>query len=446
MAKSYFHFLFMIFILTTSCGVKKDVQDLSTSNSNETVTADTTAPILSLVSLNSGGAFNAGSSQNIVWSASDSNFGTTPITLAYSTDGSNYTAIASSIANTGSYTWTMPTINSTNVTLKITATDSNNNVKSVVSNPLIIDSSSPIVAIVDPTGTVAGGSNLSIIFSSNDSNAISTLKFYFAADGVTFGSPTDLTVGSTSYAFSVPAINVATAKIKIMATDVAGKSSSATTSAFTINSSSVVTPVIVRTSVALANSTTVAIGVTCHADYTKILFSESSTTPTLGDAAWENCAATKNFVVSGSNGVKTIYAFARNAAGAISSSANVTMTLDTTNPTLTLSTVLAAAYKTNDVIALNFSASDTYGLTLLKLEYAEDGSTYVLVSNLATSATTYNWTVPATNTTTAKLRFVATDSATGANTTTVVSTTFTIDSIAPIAPVSLVPVRRYPTQ
>jgi hypothetical protein len=63
MAKSLLFQIFIILIISTSCGVQKDVQDLSTSNSNETVTADTTAPILSLVSLNSGGAFNAGSAQ-----------------------------------------------------------------------------------------------------------------------------------------------------------------------------------------------------------------------------------------------------------------------------------------------------------------------------------------------------------------------------------------------
>lgn len=62
------------------------------------------------------------SSQTITWYASSESFDVTSIDLYYSTDsGTNYTAIATGLTNTGSYLWTLPNADSTNVRVRVVA-------------------------------------------------------------------------------------------------------------------------------------------------------------------------------------------------------------------------------------------------------------------------------------------------------------------------------------
>jgi hypothetical protein len=526
------------FTVTTGDGLKtiyaftKDTAGNISASSNVTMTLDTTLPALALTSLNSGGVYKGGTSQAITWTASDTNLDSTPITISYSIDGSTYTAIATSIANSGSSSWTLPSIDNSTVTIKISAIDSAGNIRTITSSNLTIDSSAPTLAITDPSGPLKGADTVTLTYSASDTNTVSTLKLYYAADGSTYGSATDLTVGSTSYSWSIPSANVTTAKLKLVATDSVGNIGTAITNALVIDSTAPSAPTIERSSNASSNSTTVGINTTCTGDYDKILYSQTSTTPSLADAAWEACASTKNFTVTTGDTLKTIYAFTKDTVGNISASSNITMTLDTappaapvanlasanissststtftitdcidrpyvlvsesmiapsvgdsawqtcstsaaaisytlvgpvlqsshtlyvyakdavgnispatsasmtydtTNPTLSLSTSLGLLYKGGDIVALSFGASDTNGLSNFKLEYAANGTTYTTPITLATNATSYNWTVPASNTTTAKIRLVATDNATTANVTTVYSDAFTVDSTAPSAP------------
>jgi hypothetical protein len=167
--------------------------------------------------------------------------------------------------------------------------------------------------------------------------------------------------------------------------------------------------------------------------------SESSIAPSANDGSWQSCATTAGamiYTLVGPvlQGNHDIYVYAKDLAGNISASSTVSLIYDTTNPALNLSTVLGTLYKSGDSISLSFTTSDTNGLSALRIDYAPDGTTFSLVANLATNASTYNWTVPASNTTTAKIRLVASDSAISANATTVESGFFTIDSTAPVAP------------
>ncbi len=90
---------------------------------------DMTPPNVStaaLTSPNGGEAWIQGSSHAITWSGvSDTNLKVSPITLKYSTDGGvTYpNTIAANVANSGTYTWTLPMINSANVRVQLIATD-----------------------------------------------------------------------------------------------------------------------------------------------------------------------------------------------------------------------------------------------------------------------------------------------------------------------------------
>jgi minor extracellular serine protease Vpr len=92
-------------------------------------TIDHVAPTCSVTSPAGGESWTANGSQTISWAASD-NIGVTTVDLALSTDGgATYpTAIATGIANTGSYTWTVPAVNSATARVRVTAHDAGNNV------------------------------------------------------------------------------------------------------------------------------------------------------------------------------------------------------------------------------------------------------------------------------------------------------------------------------
>lgn len=105
---------------------------------------------LTLTSPNGGENWSVGSVQNITWSL---NPGTTNVDILYTTTGSSpYTLIASNIASTGSYSWTVPNTPTTNA--KVVIRDSN--------DPFTIDISNNVFTISTPTLTITspnGGEN-----------------------------------------------------------------------------------------------------------------------------------------------------------------------------------------------------------------------------------------------------------------------------------------------
>jgi hypothetical protein len=96
---------------------------------------DTTAPSLTLTAPNGGETWVVGTSQNITWTATDVCSGVGTLDLYYSTDGgATYpNLIASGLANTGSYAWTIPNAPTTTARVQITARDLSNNAATVSS-------------------------------------------------------------------------------------------------------------------------------------------------------------------------------------------------------------------------------------------------------------------------------------------------------------------------
>ncbi|MEK7164818.1 MAG: fibronectin type III domain-containing protein, partial [Patescibacteria group bacterium] len=127
------------------------------------IVADNAAPTITTATLTapsaSGLIFAGGSAQNITWNQAqitDANLAANPITLEYTTDGSNYTQIATGEANDGTYAWTVPNINSQTVKVRVTAKDGVNNTSNDISdNNFTIDSTVPVVpanALTSPNG------------------------------------------------------------------------------------------------------------------------------------------------------------------------------------------------------------------------------------------------------------------------------------------------------
>jgi hypothetical protein len=74
------------------------------------LTLDTVAPVLNLLVPNGGEEWYVGDTRNILWSGSDTNPATNPVSIWYSLNGGvNYTSIVSGTPNDGTHPWLLPT-------------------------------------------------------------------------------------------------------------------------------------------------------------------------------------------------------------------------------------------------------------------------------------------------------------------------------------------------
>ncbi len=327
-------------------------------------------------------------------------------------------------------------------TLRLWAMDAAGNISaSAQSVSITLDQTAPGLAVTNLSSVIKGGSSVNIAYAVSDATSgLASAKLQYAADGTTFADIAGGTITSVAspFVWTAPSANVTGAKIRVVGTDNAGNTTTATTAAFDIDNTAPSAPTIARTSSDFSNSTAVVIAVSCIADYDKILFSESSTTPAVGSASWETCAATKNFTVSTGDGLKTIYAFTKDAVGNISSSSNVTLTLDQTSPVISLTTPTALkGNSTEGTLSWTLTEANVAASTNFTVEIY-DGTSWASVgtkaatagANAAQAYSLTNFSVPSVNVTTAKLRVSLTDKA--SNATTSETAAFTVDSAAPV--------------
>ena len=132
------------------------VWNTSTDASDSTFTIDRNAPVVpsnTITSPNGWGIYQGGENIDILWNdawiTDAGGLATNPITLQYSSNnGSSYTQISTSESNDGTYTWTLPSINSSQVLTKLIAVDNVTNSSDDVSDSsFIIDSTDPILDI-----------------------------------------------------------------------------------------------------------------------------------------------------------------------------------------------------------------------------------------------------------------------------------------------------------
>lgn len=337
-------------------------------------------------------------------------------------------------ANSGTQTESV-TFSSTDgdKTLYLWAMDNEGSISTPKTINLVLDTLPPVVNLTFSPSALPGGTTHTISLNGSDTGAgLSSLELYFSSNGGTsYSLLSNLSHSATSYNWSVPAINTSNAILKLVATDLVNLATTVYSAPFAIDSIVPTSPVISRTSSAITQLNIVAISVTCSADYHKILFSQTATTPLLSDANWEDCTATKNFTTNTGDGLKTIYAFTKDAAGNISTSSNVTMTLDTTLPTLSLTNFNTSGFHQGGTSQnITWSASDVNIETLpISISFSVDGLTYTdLATSIANSGTS-SWTLPSINNTTVTLKMSAIDKA--GNVKTIVSNNFTIDSSLP---------------
>lgn len=208
----------------------------------------------------------------------------------------------------------------------------------ISSNPLMIvkDSTYPQTQLASNKLIYTSGETIALTFSATDNIGLSTLELFKSEDGgTTYTKVTDLNLTDTSYSLSAPSLNVSNFKLKLKASDGAGLSHESVITLL-IDVDAPTAPIISLVSPALTNSLSAQFTVATCSDVDKILIKESSTTPLKTDPSWQNCSTSVGSILhtlSLGESVKTIYAFAVDAAGNISLASNlISVTLDQTAP------------------------------------------------------------------------------------------------------------------
>jgi len=238
-------------IATDAAGNESDVSQHSFS-------VDNTAPTVLLTYPNGGELFRGGDSIDITWEpAIDGNIADNPISLFYSLAGFNgWIPIAQNLPDDGIYSWNIPQVNSQSVRVKVNAVDLAGNIGEDASDTdFTIDSEVPMsqLTIIAPskeqTEYLRGGSVYTILWSlPQDNFSLSDVSLSYSDDGGNNWSSIAqvMDVGPTygSYDWDVPAIDSQQVVIRIEAIDASGNEAEDVSGNHLIDSTVPVSPVI----------------------------------------------------------------------------------------------------------------------------------------------------------------------------------------------------------
>src|SRR3989344_5841442 len=426
-------------------------QDAATNGNivapQSSVVFDPTTPDAPTVLTPNGGEFlQGGSSYDITWTpTSDANLGATPIKIEYSAlgDFSDTTMLADNEANDGTYAWNpVPSVDLATAKIRITATDlAGNSSNDVSDTAFTIDSTNPAITsstLLTPSATniyLQGGSIYSITWDNTaitDTNFGGTpIKIEYASDGTTFVLVAENEINDGAYTWTVPSDNIATAKIRITATDLAGNSSSdVSDNAFTVDST---VPTVDAGDDKLTNAEFTqdaetsdgGSGLATHA-WTQVSGPDGGLitfgTPTVVDTT----------ISADIDGVYVIRLTVTDNAGN-ENFGEMTLTWDTEEPTVDL-TEDQADMIVRDADTVTITATFNEAMTsapTITIDATTDDVTATAMTNTSGNIWTYTWNVPAGNDGLATVTVAGTDLA--GNTYAGVDTLeFTIDNTAPV--------------
>ena len=168
-----------------------------------TVPIDNQSPVVTVISPNGGEVWFPGSTQNIVWSATD-NVGVTSVDIDYSLDGgATYPVnVATGIANSGSFAWLVPGPPTTQGRIRVTAREAGCGVGVDASDADFIVRDPVIISSAGPNGSITPNGTTSVSFGGSQSYAIAADPCYSIADvkvdGVSVGAVASYTFSNVS--------------------------------------------------------------------------------------------------------------------------------------------------------------------------------------------------------------------------------------------------------
>lgn len=119
--KTFFFVCMLGLILVSAHG-------LSSFTDTAPFTLDMVNPDVNLIAPNGGEEWYIGDTNNILWTATDTNLTATPVNIWYSLNGgADYTFLGEGIANSGTLPWLMPNTQSYNARVRLKVTDAYGN-------------------------------------------------------------------------------------------------------------------------------------------------------------------------------------------------------------------------------------------------------------------------------------------------------------------------------
>jgi hypothetical protein len=191
---------------------------------------DTTAPSVAVDFPSGGEKWLGGSSQPITFEASDL-FGinsTNSLNIWYSTDnGTSYPNLVTSDAAVAvPYVWTCPLLSTTEVKVRVSVKDSNANPGTNESlAKFTIDSTAPSVTLVQPnSGTLTGGTTYEVKWTASDECGLAAtpITLSYSTNSGTSWTPITNEANTGLYIWTVPAINISTARVSVEALNQVG--------------------------------------------------------------------------------------------------------------------------------------------------------------------------------------------------------------------------------
>ncbi|MCM2348957.1 MAG: hypothetical protein NDI69_02980 [Bacteriovoracaceae bacterium] len=231
-----------------------------------------------------------------------------------------------------------------------------------------LDQTGPEINLTSPQSVLRGGQSINTTLAVSDLHGVANLNLYISTDnGLTYNHVTSILTTATSHNWSTPVINSTSVKIKLVAQDSLGNSSAVESDSFAIDSTAPLAPAITLTSPSITNNLTTTLSLPSCSDYSGIHLSESSTAPAVSDAGWVSCQNSLSYTLtSATNGIRRIYAFAKDAVGNISSSNYVELTLDTAVPDVTLLGLDSSTPTNNSTISISASSCSGMSHVLIK--------------------------------------------------------------------------------
>lgn len=142
---------------------------------------------------------------------------------------------------------------------------------------------------------------------------------------------------------------------------------------------------------ATSNSLTIVVSsftATDNVAVTGYLITETSTLPLATDTAWSATApASYTFATAGA---KTLYAWAKDAVGYVSTAKSATISVDTTAPTGSININGGSTYTKITSVTLGLSATDTGSGVVTQMQFSADGTTWTTPESYVQSK---NWTL-----------------------------------------------------
>jgi len=380
--------------------VSDAADDLPSDVSNSTFTI--TGASLTLTAPNGGETWAGGGSQTITWSSSGS---IANVKLEYSTNNGNlWTTIISSTANDGSHIWSVPIVQTSSALLRVS--DASDGIPSDVSDAVFSISSAATLTLISPNGGeswIAGGTQ-QIIWSSTGS--ISAVKIEYSTNNGGSWTTIDLnTPNDGVYEWIIPAVETNTALVRV--SDVSNSaifdvSDQVFTIATPVEDTVTVTSPNGGESWTAGSTRAITWVSTGNIQSLKLEYSVNSGTTWTTIAASAANTGSYSWTVPNTGTNSALIRISDASDGSPSDVSNNVFTIVPENLTLTAPNG-GESWVSGTSRTITWISTGT--IVAVKLEYSlNNGRNWTTISSSAANSGSYNWTIPAVPSDSARVR------------------------------------------